>query len=39
MFYVEGRHRLAIEPLMLVLAGIGICQVAMRSLALWERVG
>jgi 4-amino-4-deoxy-L-arabinose transferase-like glycosyltransferase len=28
VFYVEGRHRLAVEPLLLVLAGIGICQLA-----------
>ncbi len=25
-FYVEGRHRLAVEPLLLVLAGIGVSQ-------------
>jgi hypothetical protein len=27
VFYVEGRHRLAVEPLLLVLAGIGLSQV------------
>lgn len=26
VFYVEGRHRLAVEPLLLVLAGIGMSQ-------------
>jgi hypothetical protein len=26
-FYVEGRHRLAVEPLLLVLAGVGLSQV------------
>jgi 4-amino-4-deoxy-L-arabinose transferase-like glycosyltransferase len=28
IFYVEGRHRLAVEPLVLVLAGIGLTQIA-----------
>lgn len=28
VFYVEGRHRLAVEPLVLVLASIGLCQIA-----------
>ena len=31
VFYVEGRHRLAVEPLVLVLAGIGLCQAAARA--------
>jgi hypothetical protein len=31
MFYVEGRHRLAVEPLVLVLAGIGLAQAAARA--------
>jgi hypothetical protein len=31
IFYVEGRHRLAVEPLVLVLAGIGVCQAAARA--------
>jgi 4-amino-4-deoxy-L-arabinose transferase-like glycosyltransferase len=31
VFYVEGRHRLAVEPLVLVLAGIGVCQAAARA--------
>jgi hypothetical protein len=30
-FYVEGRHRLAVEPLVLVLAGIGLCRLAARA--------
>jgi hypothetical protein len=31
VFYVEGRHRLAVEPLLLVLAGVGLCQAAARA--------
>jgi hypothetical protein len=31
VFYVEGRHRLAVEPLVLVLAGIGLTQLAPRA--------
>jgi 4-amino-4-deoxy-L-arabinose transferase-like glycosyltransferase len=30
IFYVEGRHRLAVEPLVLVLAGIGLAEAAAR---------
>ena len=29
IFYVEGRHRMAVEPLVLVLAGVGISQAAL----------
>ncbi len=29
LFYVEGRHRLAVEPLVLVLAGIGVSQIVL----------
>ena len=32
VFYVEGRHRLAVEPLLLVLAGVGAAELASRAL-------
>ena len=28
LFYVEGRHRLAVEPLLLVLSGVGLSRLA-----------
>jgi 4-amino-4-deoxy-L-arabinose transferase-like glycosyltransferase len=31
VFYVEGRHRLAVEPLLLVLAGVGLSQAVLMS--------
>jgi 4-amino-4-deoxy-L-arabinose transferase-like glycosyltransferase len=38
VFYVEGRHRLAIEPLLLVLSGAGLVQLAsMVGLEAWIR--
>jgi hypothetical protein len=33
IFYVEGRHRLAIEPLLLTLTGVGVAELAAR----WTR--
>jgi 4-amino-4-deoxy-L-arabinose transferase-like glycosyltransferase len=36
-FYVEGRHRLAVEPLLLVLAGVGLGQ--MGTLRRFARIG
>jgi uncharacterized membrane protein len=30
-FYVEGRHRFAVEPLIFLLAGVGLSQLAMRA--------
>jgi hypothetical protein len=34
IFYVEGRHRLAIEPLLLTLTGVGVAELAAR----WTRL-
>lgn len=31
LFYVEGRHRLAVEPLIVVLAGVGLVQAVARG--------
>ena len=39
LFYVEGRHRWAIEPLMLVVAAVGIAEVARATLWRARRSG
>jgi hypothetical protein len=37
VFYVEGRHRLAVEPLLLVLSGAGLTRLASTTrLSLWD---
>jgi hypothetical protein len=37
LFYVEGRHRLAVEPLLLVLSGVGAWLAASAVLARTRR--
>ncbi|MBV9327041.1 MAG: glycosyltransferase family 39 protein [Chloroflexi bacterium] len=37
IFYVEGRHRLAVEPLLLIVTGVGVADLATRVQCFWTR--